>query len=65
MIINHIVALKIDYNPKRVIFLNWAKFVIIWSLGTHGDILHFKESNSNLIASKNSNPYIPIVSWMM
>ena len=28
MIITYIVTLKIDYNPKGVIFLNWTNFVI-------------------------------------
>ena len=33
MIINHIATLKIDYSPKRVAFLNWAKFVISQEFG--------------------------------
>ena len=28
MIINHNVTSKTEYNPKRVVFLNWANFVI-------------------------------------
>ena len=35
------------------------------SSGTHGATLHFKESNSNLMATKNSNTNIPIVNWII
>ena len=64
-IINLIITSKIYYNPKRVIFLNWANFIIFQNFGTRGVILHFKESISNIMTTKNSNTIILIVNLVM
>ena len=47
MIIDYIVTLKIDYNPKRVIFLNWANFVIFKKFRDSRCNFHSQESVSN------------------
>ena len=53
MTISHLVTSKIDYNPKRIIFFNWANFAILKSSGTHGEILYFEKSIIIQTVTKN------------